>query len=51
MVHVNVPEYDHQGVTEGWHRYHREPWRVCLEGARAKKEGRGPIETEAVETR
>ena len=30
LVHVNVPEQDHQGVTEGWAKYYWEPWRAYL---------------------
>ena len=37
LVHVNVPEYDHQGVTDGWRHYYWEPWRVYLEAAGLKK--------------
>jgi activator of HSP90 ATPase len=34
LAHVNVPEHDHKGVTEGWHKYYWAPWREYL---RAKK--------------
>ncbi len=27
LVHVNVPEHDHRGVTDGWRKYYWEPWR------------------------
>lgn len=37
LVHVNVPEHDHQGVTEGWRQYYWEPWHVYLEAAALKK--------------
>ena len=37
LVHANVPEYDHQGVTDGWHHYYWEAWRVYLEAAGLKK--------------
>ena len=37
LVHVDVPEYDHQGVTDGWHHYYWEPWRVYLEAMGLKK--------------
>jgi activator of HSP90 ATPase len=30
LVHVNVPQQDHQGVTEGWEKYYWEPWRAYL---------------------
>jgi activator of HSP90 ATPase len=28
LVHVNVPEHDHRGVTEGWPKYYWQPWRA-----------------------
>ncbi len=37
LVHVNVPAYDHQGVTDGWHHYYWEPLQVYLEAAGVKK--------------
>ena len=37
LVHVNVPEHDHQGVTDGWRHYYWEPWQVYLEAAALKK--------------
>jgi activator of HSP90 ATPase len=30
LTHVNVPEHDHRGVTEGWEKYYWTPWRACL---------------------
>ncbi len=30
LVHVNVPEQDHRGVTEGWTKYYWDPWRAYL---------------------
>jgi activator of HSP90 ATPase len=30
LVHANVPEQDHQGVTEGWGKHYWEPWRAYL---------------------
>lgn len=30
LVHVNVPEHDHKGVTEGWHQYYWRPWKEYL---------------------
>ena len=30
LVHVNVPEHDHQGVTQGWETYYWKPWRAYL---------------------
>lgn len=31
LTHVNVPDHDHQGVTEGWEKYYWTPWRASLE--------------------
>ncbi len=30
LVHVNVPEHDHDGVTNGWETYYWKPWRAYL---------------------
>jgi activator of HSP90 ATPase len=30
MVHANVPEHDHQGVTKGWKSFYWERWRAYL---------------------
>jgi activator of HSP90 ATPase len=30
LVHVGVPAYDHQGVTQGWVKYYWEPWKEYL---------------------
>ena len=30
LTHVNVPEHDHRGVTEGWEKYYWTPWRAYL---------------------
>src|SRR5271163_2938873 len=30
LVHVNVPEHDHKGVTKGWSSYYWVPWRAYL---------------------
>ena len=30
LVHVNVPEQDHKGVTNGWPKYYWNPWRAYL---------------------
>ena len=30
LVHVNVPEHDRTGVTEGWRKYYWVPWRQYL---------------------
>jgi activator of HSP90 ATPase len=31
LVHVNVPEEDFAGVSQGWERYYWTPWRAYLE--------------------
>jgi activator of HSP90 ATPase len=28
LVHANVPEHDHRGVSEGWRKYYWNPWRA-----------------------
>ena len=30
LVHVNVPEEDFAGVSQGWERYYWTPWRALL---------------------
>jgi len=30
LTHVNVPEHDHRGVTDGWEKYYWTPWRAYL---------------------
>ena len=35
LVHANVPEHDHQGVTEGWKTYYWKPWRSYLAANRS----------------
>jgi activator of HSP90 ATPase len=30
LVHVGVPQHDHQGVTKGWPLYYWEPWKAYL---------------------
>ena len=30
LAHVNVPEYDHQGVTKGWGKFYWKPWQAYL---------------------
>jgi activator of HSP90 ATPase len=30
LVHVNVPEHDHKGVTSGWPKFYWRPWRAHL---------------------
>lgn len=34
MVHANVPQQDHKGVTEGWPKYYWEPLRKYLKQLR-----------------
>jgi len=31
LVHLDVPEHDYQGVTDGWPKYYWQPWRAHLE--------------------
>jgi activator of HSP90 ATPase len=31
LIHLDVPEQDYDGVTEGWERYYWKPWREYLE--------------------
>jgi activator of HSP90 ATPase len=40
LMHVNVPEHDHQGVTEGWGKYYWQPWHDYLAAAEWKSEQR-----------
>jgi activator of HSP90 ATPase len=30
LVHVGIPSYDHDGVTQGWVKYYWEPWKAYL---------------------
>jgi len=30
LDHVGVPEYDHEGVTQGWMKFYWEPWKKYL---------------------
>ena len=30
LVHVNVPDEDFAGVSQGWEKYYRTPWRAHL---------------------
>ena len=39
LVHVNVPDHDHAGVTRGWPKYYWEPWKEHL--TKHSKKGRG----------
>jgi activator of HSP90 ATPase len=31
LVHVGVPDHDHDGVTDGWRKFYWDPWRQYLE--------------------
>ncbi|MBI4207597.1 MAG: SRPBCC domain-containing protein [Betaproteobacteria bacterium] len=31
LVHVNVPDHDYKGVSEGWEKYYWQPWREYLQ--------------------
>ena len=31
LVYVNVPVYDHKGVSQGWPKYYWKPWKKYLE--------------------
>jgi hypothetical protein len=37
LVHVNVPQHDHKGVTNGWPNYYWKPWKKYI---KAKSKGR-----------
>jgi activator of HSP90 ATPase len=37
LVHVGVPQHDHQGVTKGWPSYYWVPWKAYLKGLSAKR--------------
>lgn len=30
LIHIDVPEYDYDGVNEGWENYYWTPWREYL---------------------
>lgn len=34
LVHVNVPDHDHAGVTKGWSKFYWKPWRAHLKKTR-----------------
>jgi activator of HSP90 ATPase len=36
LVHVNVPQHDHKGVSQGWRKYYWQPWKKYL-AAKTKK--------------
>lgn len=31
LIHLDVPEHDYNGVTEGWAKFYWTPWRAYLE--------------------
>jgi activator of HSP90 ATPase len=31
LVHLDVPDHDYQGVTEGWPKFYWTPWKAYLE--------------------
>ena len=33
LVHVNVPDHDFEGVSEGWEKYYWSPWRAYLKSS------------------
>lgn len=33
LVHVGVPDHDHDGVTDGWQKFYWDPWQRHLEGS------------------
>jgi activator of HSP90 ATPase len=37
LVHVGVPEYDHDGVTKGWIKFYWEPWKTYLNSQTSRK--------------
>jgi activator of HSP90 ATPase len=37
LVHVGVPQHDHQGVSKGWPSYYWEPWKAYLKVRAAKR--------------
>jgi hypothetical protein len=30
LVHANVPQHDHRGVSEGWPTYYWKPWKKYI---------------------
>jgi activator of HSP90 ATPase len=33
LIHIDVPQQDYLGVTEGWEKFYWAPWRKLLSGA------------------
>jgi len=42
LAHIDVPAYDHAGVTKGWHKYYWKPWKRYLKRRSSYKERSGP---------
>jgi uncharacterized protein YndB with AHSA1/START domain len=40
LLHVNVPDHDFAGVSQGWELYYWAPWRKYLEARRGKRASR-----------
>ena len=30
LIHIDVPDHDYEGVTQGWEKYYWTPWRAYL---------------------
>ena len=30
LIHIDVPDHDYEGVTQGWEKYYWAPWRAYL---------------------
>ncbi len=37
IVHLDVPDHDFDGVTEGWDKYYWQPWRRYLETSKSNQ--------------
>jgi hypothetical protein len=35
LVHIGVPDHDHDGVVKGWQSYYWRPWRAHLKAKNA----------------
>lgn len=40
LLHVNVPEHDHKGVTKGWKKYYWTPWKKYIAARKKAKKKR-----------
>ncbi|MCI0401366.1 MAG: SRPBCC domain-containing protein [Gammaproteobacteria bacterium] len=36
LVHLDVPDHDIEGVTQGWEKYYWEPWRKYLQAIKSE---------------